>query len=81
MKFNTKGGANMDATCCDGICGKCRAAKFIVLGLILVANQWWFKWDIWVVIGVLLIIKGLMKLAMPSCGHCKSEAPAKKGKK
>lgn len=67
--------------CFDGVCSKCWAAKYIVVGLVLIANQLWFKWDIWVVIGVLLVLKGLMKLAMPEgCGHCR-EMPAKKGKK
>ena len=67
--------------CCDGVCGKCHAAKFVVVGLVLIANQLWLKWDIWVVIGALLVLKGIMKLAMPGgCGHC-SEMPAKKGKK
>ena len=67
--------------CCDGVCGKCHATKFIVVGLVLIANQLWLKWDIWVVIGALLVLKGVMKLAMPGgCGHCR-EMPAKKGKK
>ena len=70
----------MEGMCHDGVCGKCHAGKFIVFGLILVANQLWFGWDIWVVIGVLLVLKGFLKLAMPTCGHCKSE-PVKKGKK
>ena len=67
--------------CCDGVCGKCWATKYIVVGLILVANQLWLKWDIWVVIGALLVLKGIIKLAMPGgCGHCK-EMPMKKGRK
>lgn len=70
----------MDATCHDGACAKCWGAKFIVIGAILVANQYWLKWDIWVVIGVLLILKGVMKLSMPTCPHCAGSAPAK-GKK
>ena len=68
----------MDQTCYDGICGKCHAAKFIVVGLIVLANQYWLKWEWAVLIGLLLILKGLMKLAMPACSHC---MPEKKGKK
>ena len=68
----------MDPTCHDGACAKCWAAKYIIIGLILIANQYWFKWDIWVVLGALLILKGLLKWAKPACPHC--EAPAK-GKK
>ena len=69
----------MDSTCCDGYCGKCHAGKLIVFGLILVANQLYLKWDIWVLIGALFVLKGIMKMAMPSCGHCKPMA-MKKGK-
>ena len=67
--------------CCDGVCGKCHGVKFIVVGAVLVANQLWFQWSWWLVIGALLMLKGVLKLAMPmGCGHCK-EMPAKKGKK
>ena len=71
----------MDSTCHDGYCGKCHAGKFIVVGIILVANQWWFHWDIWVVIGVLLVLTGIMKLAMPMCSHCQPSMAMKKGRK
>ena len=72
----------MGEMCHDGVCSKCWATKYMVVGLVLVANQMWFKWDIWVVIGMLLILKGIIKLAMPmGCGHCKSDMPMKKGKK
>ena len=67
--------------CHDGVCSKCWAGKYMVLGLILIANQIWFQWDIVVVIGVLLVLKGIMKLAMPTCGHCKPQAEMKKSKK
>lgn len=69
----------MDPTCHDGVCAKCWSAKYIVLGLVLIANQYWLKWDIWVVIGALLVLKGIVKMAMPMCGHCQPEM--KKGKK
>ena len=66
--------------CCCGMCTKCHAGKWIVLGAIIVANQYWLKWDIWVVIGVLLILKGVLKMVKPNCPHCEP-MPAKKGKK
>ena len=72
----------MDSTCHDGYCGKCHGAKWIVLGLILVLVRWYYpQWDIWVVLGVLILLKGIMKLAMPSCSHCQPSMAMKKGKK
>ena len=71
----------MDPMCHDGVCAKCWGVKYLVVGIVLVANQWWFKWDIWVVIGVLLILKGVIKLAMPACGHCQPSMAMKKSRK
>lgn len=69
----------MDRTCHDGVCSKCCAGKYIIIGLVVVLNQLYFGWDIWVVLGVLLILKGLLKWAKPVCPHC--EEPVKKGRK
>ena len=70
----------MGCGCGDGVCSKCWSVKLIVLGAILIANQMWFQWSWWVLIGALLILKGIMKLAMPmGCGHCKPEM-MKKGR-
>ncbi len=66
--------------CCGGVCIKCHAWMFIVFGLILVINQLYTEWDIWVVLGVLLILKGILKLIKPTCPHVEGPA-AKKGKK
>ena len=68
----------MDATCHDGYCGKCHGAKLIVFGLVLIVNQLYLKLDIWLVLGILVVLKGIMKLSMPSCSHCQ---PDKKGRK
>ena len=71
----------MDPTCHDGVCGKCWGAKWIVVGLVLVLVRWFYPlWDIWLGIGVLVLLKGVMKLAMPMCGHCQP-SPMQKGKK
>ena len=68
------------ADCCCGMCTKCHASKYIVVGLVLLANQLYLKWDIWVVIGALLVLKGVLKLVKPNCPHCEP-MPMKKGKK
>lgn len=74
----------MDSTCHDGVCSKCWAGKFIIFGLVLFASTWYAKatsnvYFIWYVLALLLVLKGIMKLTMPSCGHCKGEM--KKGRK
>ena len=71
--------------CMDGVCGKCRAAKAIVLGVVLFIATWWAQskgniWLIWYTIAVVLVLKGLAKLAMPSCGHCSADMPMKRKK-
>lgn len=69
----------MDSTCHDGACAKCWGAKYVVLGVVVLATAVWWPGYIWHVIGILLVLKGLMKLAKPGCPHC-GEMP-KKGKK
>ena len=66
--------------CNDGVCGKCHAGKFIVFGVVVILTAVYWPQYIWHVLGALLVLKGVMKLAMPGgCGHCAAEV--KKGKK
>lgn len=62
---------------------KCWGIKMIVLGLILVLVPWLLpSWNIWMVLGVLAIIKGIWMLFMPCCScQKKEEKPAAKKKK
>lgn len=68
----------MDSGCCEGVCAKCHGAKYIVLGLVVIANQYWLNWSWALVIGLLFILKGIMKVAMPTCSHCQSMPMKKK---
>ena len=66
---------------CEGMCAKCMGGKLIVVGIIVALTAMYWPLYIWHVLGLLLVLKGVMKLAMPGgCGHC-SGSEMKKGKK
>ena len=82
ITYSTLGGVIMGCGCGDGVCSKCMGGKFIVIGIVVLLTAVYWPLYIWHVLGILLILKGVMKLAMPmGCGHCKTEMPMKKGKK
>ena len=77
----------MQGDCMDGMCGKCRAAKLVIGGALVLLNIYvWPKWTAnlnqWLAFfAVLLIIKGVLKYIMPSCPHCKAGASSMPGMK
>lgn len=51
----------------EGCCSpKLMALKLLILGIILIAVRLYTAWDIWVVLGVIVIIKALIIFAMPA---------------
>ncbi len=62
---------------CEGnVCGKCKGIGLLVVGLLVVLNSWLTLVDWWMLIGVLLALKGLMCVVKPNgCGCCSVEMP------
>ena len=56
---------------------QCMAMKLLVFGAILILVRLYTAWDIWVVLGALLVIKGLLLFIMPNCA-CNTKEPKKK---
>ena len=46
---------------------QCIATKMLLFGIILIAVRLYTSWDIWVVLGTLLIIKAIITYIMPVC--------------
>ena len=55
----------------------CWAMKLLVLGIVLILVRIYTMWDIWVVLGTILIIKGLLLLIMPKW-YCQTKPKAKR---
>ena len=76
----------MGCDCWEGICSSCHGIKKLVIGVLLLINAFvWPKWlgvDGWIAFAaVLMVILGVMKFAMPSCGHCGGSMPMMEGGK
>jgi membrane-bound ClpP family serine protease len=56
---------------------RCIATKLLIFGIILILVRLFTGWDIWVVIGVLLIIKAILMYIIPVC-PCNSKSGKKK---
>ncbi|MBU1198960.1 MAG: hypothetical protein KKF46_08515 [Nanoarchaeota archaeon] len=56
---------------------QCMAAKMLVFGIILILVRLFTTWDIWVVLGALLIIKAIIMFIVPVCS-CETSAKKKK---
>lgn len=46
---------------------QCIAMKLIVLGVVLILVRLYTNWDMWLVVGAILIIKAIMLFIMPVC--------------
>ena len=67
---NMKGSSSC-GSCCMGACPKCHAFCWLIVGLIFLINAYWPFADWWTLVGILFVLKGLVKMMMPTCSHCK----------
>lgn len=51
----------------EGYCGKCQGYKLLVLGILILVNFYWLKWDWWLFVGAVFVLKGLLMTWKPSC--------------
>lgn len=61
---------NLSKTCMGGMCAKCHGGMKIVLGLLVLANVNYLRWDWWTFVGAVLILAGIAKFIKPACPHC-----------
>jgi hypothetical protein len=61
------------------ICHTCSAWSIILIGIIVILARY-INWDIWTVLGIILVIKGLASISHPVCPHDKAKPAAKKKK-
>jgi len=52
------------------------ATKLLVAGILLILVRTLTEWDMWVVVGAILIIKALVMYSMSGC--CQKKAPRKR---
>jgi hypothetical protein len=61
-------GEKMGHECnCHGCKPACIGMKMIAVGALLIANQIYFRLNWWILLGGLLILKGLMLVVMKGC--------------
>ena len=56
---------------------RCMAMKLLVMGIVLILVRLYTAWDIWIVIGALLVVKGVLLFMMPVC-RCNAKPTKKK---
>lgn len=64
----------------EGCCtAKCKATKLLIMGILLILVRVYFpNWDLFRIIGILLIIKAVVVFFMPACPWCKPKAGRKR---
>lgn len=60
----------------EGCTPRCWAMTLLFLGIVLILVRIYTVWDVWIVLGVLLILKGFLVLIIPNC--CQTKPKSKK---
>ena len=60
----------MNNSCSIGTCTRCHGSVLLVIGVLLLVNAYWPFLADWTLVGWILAILGLAKIARPTCGHC-----------
>ena len=56
----------------------CKATKYLFLGIVVILVRIFYNaWDIWIVLGALVIIKAIYMYIFPSCS-CNTKSKKKK---
>ena len=58
---------------------QCMAVKLLIIGIVLILVRYFTSWDIWIVLGAILIIKAVIMFFMPVCS-CSCSTTKKKKK-
>jgi len=56
-----------------GDCGFCLGIKMLILGILLLLNYFWIRFDWGLFIGILLVVFGIVKLFTKKSCSCGSE--------
>ena len=68
----------MENYCEGGVCYKCRSSKILIIGVLVLINAYYAKYDWALFVGWLLVVKGILHMMWPACPHCKMDTPKKR---
>lgn len=60
---------------------KCKSMKLLIMGIVIILLDKYTQWDLWLVVGVLLILKAVLVLFMPKCPYCSPKESNSKPKR
>jgi hypothetical protein len=49
-------------------CGRCSGISILLIGVVILLNLYLLRWNMWLIVGSVLTIWGIVRIAKPSCG-------------